>query len=72
MDDTQSTFTLSDALPLEQARVRALLVQYAELGPRGAFAAAVIEGVLRRADEAILSGDVVEMLRAYKELQGCK
>lgn len=72
MDDIQSTFTLSDALPLEQARVRALLIQYRELGPRGAFGAAVIEGLLRRADEAILWNDPVAMLRAYQQLQGCK
>jgi hypothetical protein len=69
---TPDPHTLSDALPQEQARVRAVLARYQSAGHHGAFGAAVIEGVLRRAEEAVASGDVVEMLRAYQDLKRCK
>jgi len=34
--------------------------------------AAMIEADLRRADESVMSGDVVEMLRAYNTLKDYK
>lgn len=60
--------TLGDDLPKEQARVRTVLGHYKEIGPAGAFGAAMIEWSLRKADKAIISGDVGEMLAAYVEL----
>ena len=63
------TNTLGDALPKEQARVREVLGRYKEIGPVGAFGAAMIEEVLRRADVAIISGDLVAMISVFKELQ---
>jgi len=60
---------LGDALPKEQERCRALLVEYREIGPAGAFGAAVIEAALRKADAAVMSGDVVAMIVAYQELE---
>lgn len=69
---TDDIDTLSKALPREQARVRELLVAYKELGPNGAFGAAMIEQDLQRADKAIISGDLVAMITAYKELRDCK
>jgi len=67
--DAQS---VGEAFPQEQARVRELLVVYRELPLHaGAFGAMMLEGVLRRADEAIASGDIIAILRAYKELRGC-
>lgn len=61
--------TLADALPKEMARVREVLGQYKEIGPSGMFGAAFIEQDLRAADRAVMSGDVVEMLKAYKKLK---
>lgn len=63
--------TVGDDFPKEQARVRELLGLYKEIGPSGVFGAAMIEQVLRRADAAAISGDVVAILRSYEELKGC-
>jgi hypothetical protein len=64
--------TLADALPLEQARVREILGHYKEIGPAGMFGAAFIEQSLRKADVAIMSGDLVAMIQAYEELKEYK
>lgn len=61
--------TLGGALPREQARVREILGHYREIGPAGAFGATMIEQSLQKADKAVMSGDVVEMAAAYKDLQ---
>jgi hypothetical protein len=61
--------TLGDALPKEMARVREVLGHYKEIGPAGIFGAAMIEQDLRAADAAVMSGDVVAMLKSYKTLQ---
>jgi len=61
--------SLAEALPKEQKRVRKILGYYKEVGPAGMFGAAMIEQSLQRADKAVMSGDVVEMIAAYKELQ---
>lgn len=62
--------SLGEALPQEQARCRELLSQYKAIGPAGMIGAALIEQALRRADQAVMSGDVVAMIRAYEELKG--
>lgn len=64
--------TLADALPKEMARVREVLGHYREIGAAGMFGAAMIEQDLRAADRAVMSGDVVAMLRSLKTLQGIK
>ena len=61
--------TLGERFPIEQARVREVLAAYKEIGPPGAFASAMIEQALQRADEAVIRGDLAEMIMAYKELQ---
>ncbi|WP_045860355.1 hypothetical protein [Teredinibacter purpureus] len=61
--------SLGDALPEEQARVREILGYYKEIGPVGAFGAAMIEQSLKAADKAIISGDAAAMASAYKDLQ---
>lgn len=66
------TKSLAEAMPLEQARVRELLVEYKALGPVGGFGAMMIERDLKEADAAVMSGDVVRMIRAYEALKGCK
>lgn len=64
--------TLGDALPKETARVREVLGHYRDIGPAGAFGAMMIEQELQRADAAMISGDLVAMIRAYKALQEIK
>ena len=61
--------TLGDDFPREQARVREILGYYKEIGPAGAFGAAMIEATLREADAAAISGDVVAMIRAYQSMK---
>lgn len=62
--------TLADALPKEMARVREVLGHYREIGPAGRFGAAMIEQDLRNADRAVMSGDVIAMLRSLETLRG--
>lgn len=64
--------SLADEFPREQARCRDLLGIYQSLGRTGAFGAACIEDVLRRADVAAATGDVVAMIRTYQEMQELK
>jgi hypothetical protein len=64
------TTSLAEAIPKEQARVREILGHYTELGPVGMFGASFIEADLREADAAVMSGDVVRMIRAYEKLKG--
>ena len=58
--------------PVEQARVRELLIVYRQLGIPGAFGATMIEEVLRRADQAAMSGDLVAILSSFQELKDCQ
>ncbi len=69
MKDQHSPVTLADALPKEMERVREVLALYRQIGPAGMFGAAMIEQDLRNADRAVMSGDVVAMLRSLKALQ---
>jgi hypothetical protein len=63
--------SLAEAFPLEQARVRKVLREYQSLpNGDGRMGAYLIEEVLRRADHAAVSGDVIAMLRSYEELKG--
>lgn len=70
-DDLSSpeTEALADALPKEMARVREVLGHFREIGPAGMIGAAMIEHDLRNADRAVMSGDIVAMLRSLKALQ---
>jgi hypothetical protein len=64
--------SLGEELPKEQARVRELITEYRDpiLKGAGNIAAMMMEQALQRADKAIISGDIVEMISSYKELQG--
>ncbi len=64
------TDSLGDALPKELARVREVLAVYKSLGPAGTYGAIMIERDLQAADQAMISGDVVAMLRCYESLKG--
>ena len=64
--------TLADALPEECARVRALQKIYRDpiMHGAGEIAAQMMEASLREADNAMMSGDVVAMLKALEDLKG--
>lgn len=66
--------SLGTELPKEQARVRELRGQYTELrgtpGVNVEFAITMMDAALKEAEEAVMSGDVVRMIRAYEELKG--
>jgi len=64
--------SIAEALPKEQARVREVLGHYKEIGAPGAFGAAMIEDSLKRADCAVMSGDLAAMIAAYKDLKEIK
>ena len=61
---------LIEGIQKEQTRCRELLKQY-EVIPieSGFFGIAVIGASVERADKAVASGDVVEMLAAYEDLK---
>lgn len=65
------TESLGEALPKEQARVRAVILQYRDpiLGGAGEFAARMMEASLQNADRAVMSGDLVAMIQAYEDLK---
>jgi hypothetical protein len=67
-----NAFTLAEALPKEQARVREVLGHYKEIGAPGAFGAMMIEQSLMKADKAAISGNIVDMIVAYKDLKEIK
>lgn len=71
MDETRS-YTLAEALPMEQERCRELLKVYHELGPVGVFGATMISMALDRAERAAAAQDTVAMLRSLRELQECE
>jgi hypothetical protein len=64
--------SLAEEYPKQQARCRELLCQYKEIGPAGTFGETMIEQILRRADGAAASGDVVAMDVAYTEMRECQ
>ncbi len=64
--------SVGEDFPKQQERVRTILGYYREIGPAGAFGAAMIEQTLRRAEEAMASGDVVKILAAYQEMKEVK
>lgn len=66
------TETLGDALPKAMARAREIQADAREIGPSGAFLVAIIEADLRAAELAMVSGDVVGMVAAYKALSELK
>jgi molybdopterin converting factor small subunit len=63
--------TIAEQLPKEIARVKTLVEQYKQAGPRPGVSLMLIEKSLARAEYALSSGDVVAMYNAYQELKGC-
>lgn len=63
---------LMDGLFEEMNRCRELAKVYESIGPAGAFGRAMILQDISRAEKAIASGDVVQMVEAYKALESCE
>jgi len=65
--------TLGDELPRQIARVRdELIPAYLECGPAGMFAVTMMRADLDAASQAMIEGDVVEMLRVCQKLKEWK
>lgn len=68
--DADTPSTLGDALPKEMARVRDVLMpRYQQIGPAGMFALTMMRMDLDRAAKAMVEGDLVAMIAAYKALK---
>ena len=61
--------SVGEDFPCQQARVRTIQQHAREIGRPGAFVVAMCEQALREAEEALASGDVVRILRAYSALK---
>ena len=67
------TETLGDALPREMARVRDdVLPAYQQIGAPGERAVMMMRRSMDLATKALAEGDVVAMLRAFKDLKEYK
>lgn len=65
--------SLAEALPELMSKVRdEVLPHYLAIGPAGAIGAAMIRHDLDTATKAIMSGDVIQMLRSYETLKEIK
>ncbi len=63
--------TVGEELPKEVERVRdEVMPAYQSVGQQGAVVLGWMRASVDRAEKAMASGDVVEMVRAYKELRG--
>lgn len=59
--------------PAEQARLRQLVQDYRSLpNGAGAFGALMIEQTLAEADQAMASGDIIAILRAFEAMRECQ
>ena len=59
---------LVDGFKQELERARELLIVYQGI-PTGQFGAIVVKEAIDKAETSMLTGDVVEMISAYKELK---
>ena len=60
---------LIEGLQQEMNRCRDLLKVFEDIGPTGQFGLAMIKAEIIQGEKAIASGDVVEMVGAYKSLK---
>ncbi len=59
---------LIEGLQKEANRRREIMKQYEAIGSAGVFGAAFLKKDIQRAEQSIAGGEVVEMVRLYKEL----
>ena len=68
--EPRDSTTISDALPAEMRRVREQIIPaYQSVDPAGGFAIAMAYASLAHAEQAMMDGDLVEMIAAYKDLK---
>jgi len=60
------------ALQTQINRCRQLLKEYESLGPAGNFGAHMIKYDLKRAEDALSSHDVIEIIASCEALASCK
>lgn len=73
MSNKNEKRTLADALPEEIRRVRdEVIPAYIEIGPSGQIALMMMRQSLDEATAAMMSGDVIAMIQAYKDLSEYK
>ena len=58
--------------PKMQEAVRELIESYREIGDSGKIGIIILKDVLKRADEAAVSGDLIAMINMYEEMRECK
>lgn len=63
---------LIEAIQKECKRVREIVPHYEAIGPVGIFGKTMLEGAIRKGEQAIASGEVIAMVRALDELRGCE
>ena len=63
---------ISEELRMEHSRCRDLLSIYGSIGPTGTSYAATIESELKKADKAVMSGDLAQMIAAHERLKEIK
>lgn len=67
--------SLGEEYPKEQARCRDVLEVYISAGNipgcNTNFAVANIKDMLSRADQAVIQGDLVEMIKCFQEMKEC-
>lgn len=61
--------TVGDDFLIQQERLRECLQNGLDIGPSGRFYVAVCKEILKRADEAAISGDIIMILRSYNEMK---
>ena len=62
---------LIEGIQQQQERVRGIIPHYEEIGMLGIFGLAMLKEAVKHGDRAIASGDTIDMLAAYKELEDC-
>ncbi|MBP2495009.1 hypothetical protein ABID82_005006 [Methylobacterium sp. PvP062] len=67
--DRPQSDTLAAALPREMVRVTKIAGQYRQV-EMGFIAADLMEAAVERGQQAIESGDLTRMIRAYHDLKG--
>jgi len=61
--------SLGTALPAKMKSIREVYIPaYQSIGPSGAFAIAMMNRALTKAEKAMAEGDAVAMIDAYREL----
>ncbi len=60
--------SVGEDFPNQQARIQRCIENGLEIGPAGGFYVAMARDLLRRSQEAAMSGDVVAQVAVYQEM----